>query len=739
MAAGSIIIDLLLKTGAFETDTGRAEKRLKAFQKQAENVGRAIGVSIAAGAAIAATAFQLLVDSASDFKDLEEQTGALAEDLASLAIPAAVAGKSVADLATDMNRLTKSLSGVDDDSKAAGAALSALGIPIDEFKKLDPVGQIDALSEAFNGFADGSQKTAVAMALFGKNGAAMLSVFKELEAEGGRQKILTQEQIELADEYADRQKRLTETIKLYAESAAVDVLPAVNDLTAAAKELATEFFGIDEAGKKLASESPVKEFARDAADVLAFLVDSGQGVVRIFQAIGTAIGATAAATVAYQKLEFSAAGRILAEARSDIEKTLSAELFSQRLSRLRAVAASDAANAGQFGFGNRPGKPQLSFDGAQKAAAKAGGDKQSEAQRYLETLEKQAEKTLELSTYEQALADIQAKRIKGLTPDLERQILAQAQFNDLNKQALDFRKSAVEVETAKAKADLKALESLEEGNKKLQEEVDLLGMTRDQLAEVELQKVRVAKAEKELTLAKQEAAGVDEKQLQVLQAEIDALEKREGLLNERSNKQVDVDASKNADKLGDSYRDSMSESIAEGILDGTRKGLDFTDIFVNELKAQFAKTILAPIIKPVVDAQNQGVASILQGLSGLFGSSSYSYQGSTLPNSLRGGAATGTNRLERDMITLVHEGEAIVPKQYNPAAGGMGGGSIQVVNNLGVQATAREERQQRPDGSTFRRLILDTVSGDFASGTGPASRAAQKRLGTGAGSLPRRG
>jgi len=40
MAAGSIVIDLLMKTGSFETDTKRAEKRLAEMQKQVERTSR---------------------------------------------------------------------------------------------------------------------------------------------------------------------------------------------------------------------------------------------------------------------------------------------------------------------------------------------------------------------------------------------------------------------------------------------------------------------------------------------------------------------------------------------------------------------------------------------------------------------------------------------------------------------------------------------------------------------------
>jgi len=45
--AGSIVIDLLMKTGAFETDTKRAEKRLKEMEATADKWGKAIAASAA--------------------------------------------------------------------------------------------------------------------------------------------------------------------------------------------------------------------------------------------------------------------------------------------------------------------------------------------------------------------------------------------------------------------------------------------------------------------------------------------------------------------------------------------------------------------------------------------------------------------------------------------------------------------------------------------------------------------
>src|SRR5574337_60518 len=66
---------------------------------------------------------------------------------------------------------------------------------------------------------------------------------------------------------------------------------------------------------------------------------------------------------------------------------------------------------------------------------------------------------------------------------------------------------------------------------------------------------------------------------------------------------------------------TMSDSISEGILDGFRHGLSFADVFLNELKAQFAKTVLSPIIQPTVQAGNDLLGGLLKSFVGMFTSS----------------------------------------------------------------------------------------------------------------------
>lgn len=151
----------------------------------------AIGTIAATGLIAAAVAFDHLAKSAGDFQDMAEKTGDTAENIASLAVAAKVGGVQMETVVGAANKLTKGLTGVDDESKAAGAAIAALGLNLAEFKQLKPADQMEAVAKALDGFQDGAGKSAVAMALFGKSGAEMMPFLKELSGETGRQNILT--------------------------------------------------------------------------------------------------------------------------------------------------------------------------------------------------------------------------------------------------------------------------------------------------------------------------------------------------------------------------------------------------------------------------------------------------------------------------------------------------------------------------------------------------------------------
>lgn len=378
---GSLVVSLGLDAAEFLTGMTKSEKQAAALasridaglSKAATAAGVALG-SIVVGAVAAYGALQGLVHSAADFKDLEEQTGASAEALASLAIAAKVGGTDIETVAGAANKLTKSLVGVDDESQAAGAALTALGLDMKTFKQQDPATQFETLATALDKFRDGAQKTAVAQALLGKSGAQLLPFLKELNAEGGRTVVLTQAQIELADDYADKQAKLAATIKLYAQSLATDALPSVIDFETALKDTVLALIGVDKSASKLDANQAIKDFADGAVTALASVVDQVDLIERLFELAGKAIGGYAAVAGQLLQGNLDLARQAGKEASAAIDEVIQRQTFGDRLAKQIAARRIAEQNAASYSNeGRQPTKTVLDFNGAvdDKAAAKA--------------------------------------------------------------------------------------------------------------------------------------------------------------------------------------------------------------------------------------------------------------------------------------------------------------------------------------------------------------------------------
>ncbi|MBN8747343.1 MAG: hypothetical protein J0I65_07515 [Variovorax sp.] len=372
-------------TVALGLDAAEYTRGLDKAEKDAYNFGHSIGTGIRTAATAAASAltalgvsasgavagFNALIEGASKFADLSDKTGASAEALASFAVAAGTSGVSMDKVASATNALTRNLVGVNDESKAAGAALKALGIPLQEFKALKPEEQIERLSKTFAKFEDGAGKSAGAMALLGKSGADVLPFLKTLEEQGGRQVILTQAMIDQADAYADRQAKAKAELELYAQALATQAIPALTAFTGALTDTIKDMLGVGKGASDLKNNTAVADFADGAVRALAFIVDAGDGVVRTFQLIGTTIGAAAAAAVAAGSGEFAQAKNIIQEGVKDVKGILDRELFSTKLDRRLADGKAAAAAAASAAPSARP---SLKFNGPTRSSGGRADD-----------------------------------------------------------------------------------------------------------------------------------------------------------------------------------------------------------------------------------------------------------------------------------------------------------------------------------------------------------------------------
>jgi len=125
--AGSIVVDLIARTGSFETDIQRAGKRLRSIEKDAKVAFTALA---ALTGAVAATAFTVFI---SETIQAEKEQAQLAAVLKSTGEAAGFSRKALNDMASSMSSLSTLSAG--EINQAQTTLLAFTGIVGDEFPK----------------------------------------------------------------------------------------------------------------------------------------------------------------------------------------------------------------------------------------------------------------------------------------------------------------------------------------------------------------------------------------------------------------------------------------------------------------------------------------------------------------------------------------------------------------------------------------------------------------------------
>ncbi len=192
------------------------------------------------------------------------------------------------------------------------------------------------------------------------------------------------------------------------------------------------------------------------------------------------------------------------------------------------------------------------------------------------------------------------------------------------------------------------------------------------------------------------------RRLDAMGLQADARSTAEDLINRRASQAID--------SLGQDLRDTTHTDVRDALSAALRDTRDPVRAFAEGL----GNAVYTRLLSRVTDAMATAAVG-KDGTGGLFGDllsiigggmtvdtagsgigAGRTDGGVGLPT--RGGMATGTNYVPRDMVALLHKGEAIVPARYNPAAGGAGarggGGGILLQPSITIHVDARSDAAQ---------------------------------------------
>lgn len=599
-----------------------AKKNLQGLGEQAQALPAKFGsLGIAIAAAVSVSSLKGIIDGADQLGKLSQKTGIAVESLSELQYAGSLADVSIEAIAKGVKALSTNMFEAATGSKEAAANFKLIGVAVKSadgsLRDADAV--LADVSETFASMNDGPEKAALAVKLFGKAGLDMIPMLNggragleamRLEA---RQlgAVISTETAKAAEEFNDNVTRMGVVTDAVGKDIATGLLPLMVELTNAFIEARKEGsgFGFIADGLRVAFET---------------VVVLGANVAYVIKGIGLEVKGLAQQAMALATGDFSGAaqiGRDMKEQartnRLQIDDFSNRVLGSSEAKRLERLNGGSLETTGSGGAGRRKTlglSDQAGADAAGKAAKKE--------------LQEQAKLLAELSgltgTFAEDWDRLNAIFAKG---GISLQQLTEQQAILLSKQPAIKAQVELEVKLGEIRAKTAELsdrylatlvaenEQLVKTNQTLFEEVEAIGLSAEALNILRLARLDANIArEQELLLV---AQGVEGNAGEVAQIErrINLLKQERELKAQQGAKEIRAAEAEDNKKR----TEGISQSISEGLLDGFRSGRSLAGIFLTELKAQFAKTVLQPLITPIVQAGNDALGGILKGGTGIGG------------------------------------------------------------------------------------------------------------------------
>lgn len=476
---------------------GRATTASSKLEKQAKQLGRVLGVAIVAGATAAAIAIQRMINQADKLRDLSIRIGVGTENLSAWGFAAEQTGTNLDALSGGLKILSKNVADAQKATSEQAKIFNAMGIEVvDTEGKLKNLGVlVPQIATAFKSMEDGTTKTALALALFGRSGQELIE-FLNQGADGLDEFYRRAEELGIlidtetanaADEFNDTLGELKAVVSGGALTIAKELLPALQD---AAEDLT-----------RLAKEG---EFASNAADVLSAALKVGVGILDAYNAavryteialealVPLMVGVSEAArNIGPQGLfvDGSVAGGIqkVAEgyknAKGEMvsyweEQDARAKKANGMFSDVSGRVLSGASNVNQKAL-------QRALAGADPKAKKSGkSDEVRDAERLEEgykrliaQLKEQAAMVGVVTEVEKLRYDLNNGEMAKLSQGQKDELLNLAQILDFRREDQENLEEAIKAEEERLRVIDEATKAYEETNQSILDQITLLGMT----------------------------------------------------------------------------------------------------------------------------------------------------------------------------------------------------------------------------------------------------------------------
>ena len=291
---GSLVVDLSANIAKFQSDLGKAaaiaEERMSQIDHAVGLVKGSLGV-LGAGF-IASMTFDAIkskiegaIESAAGLQQLSERTGATVEALSGLVAVAKLSDTGMDDLATGLQKLSKSVVDAENGGKKAVGTFEAIGLSVEDLKDKKPEEVFKSIADRMALYEDGVEKTTAMQNLFGKSGANLIPVMNDLALIQEYQVKVTKEQAEAADELDKNEKKLSASTNALYKIIALELVPVLNELTKEMLEAQNANDGIRKSVSELAADGSIRDWAESAAVGFGYVIEAVQGLIKFVSAV----------------------------------------------------------------------------------------------------------------------------------------------------------------------------------------------------------------------------------------------------------------------------------------------------------------------------------------------------------------------------------------------------------------------------------------------------------------------